>query len=454
MITKKLTTDRSFNDIFMMFSDEKQVMYLDSSSEDSTLGKYSIIVFNPFIKFSAKGSKVTMIEGDKIEEFNENPLDTFKILLNKFKQKKESELPFSGGAVGYLSYDLAHQIEKLPVTAVDDVEIPDVMLNFYHGGIVMDHLKNEIYYSDYDLDKEGLARWHYIQEKINKADFKPPENYDFKLLSDITSNFKKEDYLKTIGRIREYIRSGDIYQVNMTQRFSADFSGNPIHLYEKLRKKNPAPFSAYMDFDEVKILSSSPERFIEVREGIIRTRPIKGTMPRGKDSEEDEKNRKTLMESDKDHAELLMIVDLERNDLGKISKIGSVKVPELFKLETYETVFHLVSTVEAELLDDMDIKTLIEGVFPGGSITGAPKIRAMEIIDELEPTQRNIYTGSIGYFDFSGDLDLNIVIRSIVMKDNRLHFQVGGGIVWDSDEEMEFQETLDKGKALFETLKG
>ena len=176
-------------------------------------------------------------------------------------------------------------------------------------------------------------------------------------------------------------------------------------------------------------------------------------MPRGRNNEEDLLNKEILMSSEKDHAELLMIVDLERNDLGRVSKIGTVKVPELFKLETYATVFHLVSTVEAELLDNMDIKTLFEGIFPGGSITGAPKIRSMQIIDELEPTQRNIYTGSIGYLDFSGDLDLNIVIRTMVIKNDIVRFQVGGGIVWDSNEEMEYQETLDKGKALFDTLK-
>ncbi|MDP2844225.1 MAG: aminodeoxychorismate synthase component I, partial [Acetobacterium sp.] len=280
-----------------------------------------------------------------------------------------------------------------------------------------------------------------------RSDFKINENVTFR------GNFTKPEYLKALDAVHEYILAGDIYQTNLTQRFDADLQISPLELYSELRKINPAPFASYIDFGEGQIVSSSPERFILVQGRNIETRPIKGTMPRGKTAEEDAANRETLVNSEKDKAELLMIVDLERNDLGKIAKTGTVKVPELFKLETYQTVFHLVSTVTAELKDDLDAIDCVKATFPGGSITGAPKIRAMEIIDELEPTQRNIYTGSIGYIGFNGDLDLNIAIRTIVCKDGKGYFQVGGGIVWDSDNESEYQETFDKGRALMDALK-
>lgn len=269
----------------------------------------------------------------------------------------------------------------------------------------------------------------------------------------ITSNFTKEQYINAIEKIREYIRSGDIYQANMTQRFQCTTEENPFDIYSKLRKINPAPFASFMDFGEGHIVSSSPERFIKIKNRYIETRPIKGTCPRGKNHREDLKNKKELLASEKDKAELLMIVDLERNDIGKIAKPGTVKVTELFHLETYSTVHHLVSTVIGEIDDNYDTIDCIKETFPGGSITGAPKIRSMEIIDELEPTQRNIYTGSIGYIGFDGDVDLNIAIRTIVCKGNKAYFQVGGGITWNSNANLEYEETLHKAKALIEVFK-
>jgi len=240
----------------------------------------------------------------------------------------------------------------------------------------------------------------------------------------------------------------------MTQRFKTELKYKPIELYKRLREINPAPFASYFDFEDAIIVSSSPERFISIRDGIIETRPIKGTRPRGNTKEEDLKNRLELENSEKDKAELLMIVDLERNDLSRVSKVGSVKVPELFVIEEYATVFHLVSTVHGELKEDITPIECLKYIFPGGSITGAPKIRSMEIIDELEPNRRGIYTGSIGYIDFNGNTDLNIVIRTMILKDDNVYFQVGGGITWESDADMEFEESLDKAKALMEALNG
>lgn len=266
------------------------------------------------------------------------------------------------------------------------------------------------------------------------------------------SNFDKEEYKKAIASLKEYIRSGDVYIANMTRRIWCNNNEKPYEIYRKLRNTNKAPFSAYMNFKDFQIISSSPERFLSIIDGKVQTRPIKGTRPRGKDYQEDERNRNELMASEKDKSELLMIVDLERNDLSKVCKPKSVKVTELFKLEEYETVFHLVATIEGRLRENVSSVRCIRECFPGGSITGAPKIRAMEIIEELEKLKRNIYTGSIGYFDLRGNSDFNIVIRTIIKKGNKAYLGVGGGITWESIEEEEWLETIDKAKALMEVL--
>ncbi|MCK4262328.1 aminodeoxychorismate synthase component I, partial [bacterium] len=258
-----------------------------------------------------------------------------------------------------------------------------------------------------------------------------------------------EGYLNAVRRAKDYIGKGDIYQVNLSQRFSADFSTPPYELYKRLRSINPAPFASFLNFDGVAIVGASPERFLRLRGGKVETRPMKGTRPRGKSLEEDSKLREELLQSEKDKAELVMIVDLERNDLGKVCEYGSVQVTESRTLEPYATVFQTTATIEGRLREGKDSVDLLKATFPGGSITGAPKVRAMEIIDELEPTKRGIYTGSIGYLSFSGALDLNIVIRTFILKDGRAYFQVGGGIVADSCPEAEYEETLDKAKALF-----
>ena len=270
----------------------------------------------------------------------------------------------------------------------------------------------------------------------------------------LKSNFEKKEYLESIRKIKDYIRQGDIYQANLTQRFNGKTNISSYELYKKLRTISPAPFAAFLNFKEHQILSNSPERFIKCINNKIETRPIKGTRPRGKNKEEDLKLQGELRNSEKDKAELLMIVDLERNDIGRVSKIGSVKVPELFVIEPYANVSHLVATVTGELEESLDCIDVIKATFPGGSITGAPKIRAMEIIDELEPTQRNVYTGSIGYIGFNGDMDLNIAIRTLIKSNENIYFQVGGGITWDSNPEDEYQETLDKAKSIVNALGG
>jgi para-aminobenzoate synthetase component 1 len=268
----------------------------------------------------------------------------------------------------------------------------------------------------------------------------------------MTAGSSKANYLLAVQQIKDHIESGDVYQVNLTRRFTAPFKLPPFETYLRLRHMNPAPFAAYLDYGSGFILSSSPERFVQIRNGRIQTRPIKGTRPRGKTHEEDLSNRLELINSEKDRSELLMIVDLERNDLGRICKPGSIHVKELFELEEYATVYHMVATVEGVLETDVDAVDCLKAVFPGGSITGAPKIRAMEIIDELEPDRRGIYTGAIGYIGFDGQADFNIAIRTIIIQQGQAFFSAGGGIVWDSDPKMEYDETLHKASALFETL--
>ncbi|MDU3351342.1 MAG: aminodeoxychorismate synthase component I, partial [Clostridium sp.] len=332
----------------------------------------------------------------------------------------------------------------------EDFNISDMKFIFYRNIIVFDLENNKQYITsitDYGYNEE----LDYLEEKISLATIIKEKNFE-SVNSNFKSNFEKEDYKNAITKLKNYIVSGDVYIANMTQRFYTENQEESFEIYKKLRTINKAPFSAYMNFEDFQVISSSPERFIEINKGKVVTRPIKGTRPRGENEEEDIKNSLELINSEKDRAELLMVVDLERNDLSKVCKPHSVKVTELFKLEKYATVFHLVSTVEGILKDDVSAVKCIRECFPGGSITGTPKIRAMEIIEELEGLKRNLYTGSIGYFDFRGNADFNIAIRTIIKKENKAYFGVGGGITYDSIEEDEYNETLDKARALMRVL--
>jgi para-aminobenzoate synthetase component 1 len=452
MIIKEINALLKPFEIFQLFKNEKLPVFLDSSDKYEKLGKFSIIAFNPFMQLKSKNGEITIIKKDEIKELNSNPFEVLKKYLNKFNKNYTSELPFIGGIIGHFSYDLLYHLENIRRTAIDDTNIEDMNFGFYNGSIIYEHSTKKVYITDSELNNNGQSRVNKIIEIINKNDLKKLEVTKYNSNVVINSNMTKEEYLNSIKDIKTYIRNGDIYQVNMTQRFDTVLRDNPLELYSKLRDINPAPFSSYMDFTDYQILSSSPERFVLRKGNELETRPIKGTRPRGKDEIEDNKLENELLMSEKDRAELLMIVDLERNDFSKVAQTGTVKVPELFVIEKYPTVFHLVSTVTCTIDKKYDSIDCIKATFPGGSITGAPKIRAMEVIDELEKTQRNIYTGSIGYIDFNGNMDLNIVIRTMVVKNKKVYFQVGGGIVWDSDPYDEYQESLDKAKALVDTL--
>ena len=432
-------------EVYNLFKEEKDTILLDSSKEDERLSKYSFIGLNPFLIFELKNKK-TYIDGNEIKG---EPFKILENLINEYKNDLQDDIPLLSGAMGYITYDSGRILEELPDISEEDFNIPDMKFIFYKNIIIFDLINDKKYITDLDGNNEKI---HKILKKIDNGHKINDEIVAEKSNNIFYSNFIKEDYKSAVTRLKDYIVSGDVYIANMTQRFWCNNEDDSFDIYKKLRSINKAPFSAYLNFSDFQVISSSPERFIQVVDNKAHTRPIKGTRPRGKTHEEDEKNKLELINSEKDKAELLMVVDLERNDFSKVCKPHSVKVRENFKLEEYATVFHLVSTVEGELKEDVSSVKFIKECFPGVSITGTPKIRAMEIIEELEGLKRNIYTGSIGYFDFRGNCDFNIVIRTILKRNNKAYFGVGGGITYDSIEEDEYNETLDKAKALMRVL--
>ena len=426
--------------------------YLDSGGYFKRLGRYSFFGFNPLYTFNFKNGVVNINKNGTIEKLNIAPFDYLKNALEQFKVIKENKkFPFQGGFVGYLSYELGKYIEELPDSRSDDYNLPEIYFGVYDVIYVYDYLENRLYIAGYNFDENSEKKVELYKKALKNI---KTDDSNFKIGKHLESNFTKEKFKDTISQAKEYIFAGDIYQVNLSQRFHTDFSGDAYEFYKNFRNISPAPFGAFLDYGSFQILSNSPERYLLISNDHIETRPIKGTRKRGKDSVEDEMLKQELINSDKDKAEHLMIVDLERNDLGRIAKFNSVKVSEFEIIETYANVHHMVSTVEAKIDKRFHIVDCIKNSYPGGSITGAPKIRAMEIIDELEPTYRSVYTGSIGYISFDGDLDLNIAIRTAIIKDNTIYFQVGGGIVADSDPEDEYIETIVKAESFTKTLKG
>lgn len=472
--------------IFELFRNEPFCFFLDSSMDPLKLGRFSFMGSSPFLFLKSRGDNLTLVRNNREATVKGNPFDVLGRYLKTYKlDAHPGPVPFTGGAVGYLGYDLCHFIERLPENAVDDLQLPECCLGFYDLILAFDNLKHRSFIistgfpeTDEKLRiKRARDRLEKFKDRLSglQGDFHAPpwdqgvvelrfddaHTENKKIPADFISkkgevhlkgNFTRKDYIRAVEKARRYIIDGDIFEVNLSQRFEAEIHISPYKLYQRLRQINPAPFSAYLNFDEVAVVSSSPERFLRCEGDLVETRPIKGTIRRGKTPEEDESNARELINSSKDHAENMMIVDLERNDLGRVCRFGSVKVTELAILEKFPTVFHLTSTVVGRLKANFNFVDLLKATFPGGSITGAPKVRSMEIIDELEPTRRSVYTGSIGYLGFNGNIDLNIVIRTFLIKESRAYFQVGGAVVYDSDPELEYQETLDKAKALIDAI--
>jgi para-aminobenzoate synthetase component 1 len=465
-LIEEIDTRLSPPDAFELFRNEPFSFFLDSGMDTHKLGRYSFIGSDPFLVLSTRGSEIILNRGAEKSRLIGNPFDVLNYFLEIYHLDScSSPVPLIGGAVGYFSYDLCHFIERLPSTAVDDLKLPECYLGFYDLVLAFDNLQGKAYVistgfpelRETERIEKAKKRLNEMKNKLadvsNSSTEIPftPTSFPMEQVT-LKGGFTHQEYVDAVEKARQYIIAGDIFEVNISQRFEAELSITPYELYKRLRQINPAPFACYLGFDEVTVVSASPERFIRTRGDWIETRPVKGTRPRGKTPEEDEALANELLSSVKDRAENIMIVDLERNDLGRVCSYGSVKVTELTILEVFPTVFHLTSTVEGRLREGKNCIDLLKATFPGGSITGAPKVRAMEIIDELEPTKRSIYTGNIGYLSFNGDLDFNIAIRTFLVKGSKAYFQVGGAVVYDSDPEAEYQETLDKGKALVAAL--
>ncbi|MBF0345681.1 MAG: anthranilate synthase component I family protein [Nitrospirae bacterium] len=459
---------------------QKNSFILESVRGSLITARYSFIGFDPYLIVKAKGELVEIQKDNKRSLSTKNPLTRLKELLRDYPQRLSSDLPpFQGGAAGLLSYDLVRCIENIPNEAIDDLNIPILHFFMIDRLIAIDHLKKMAWLlycpgvrDDGIVFNESKLDW---KEKYDEASgfldttssfleselllcssniVKPP----FRDI-EIVHEMKKQRYMNMVKRALEYISSGDIFQANLSQRLSAYIKDvDPWQIYRLLSSVNPSPFACFLDFGDYQIVSSSPERLVRVRAAsdrslVVDTRPIAGTRPRGKDIGEDDALRSDLLLNEKERAEHIMLIDLERNDIGRVCKYGSVCVDEMMTTEDYSHVIHIVSNVKGILNSGKDCIDVIRAVFPGGTITGVPKVRCMQIIDELEPVARGPYTGSIGYIGYAQNMDLNIIIRSFVVKDSTAYVQAGAGIVADSDPEREYYETLSKAEALIKTLK-
>ena len=474
-------------EVAQRFLDLPYLLLLDSatgslpSGEAHPLGRFSFLTADPAVVVRSKAGRTETSRAGRWEIAPGDALDVVRSLLAAWRFEPAPGLPpFQGGAAGYIGYDYGSVLERLPAPRHDDLAIHDVVLGLYDWVIAWDHRVGAAWIVSTGLPAEGEERTRRASARLDgmlrrvrspatagyparhttpadgpaAAPSYPVTAIDGADQVQLRSTFTHRGYLDAVTRVRDYIVAGDIFQANLSQRFQAPLLEAPWDLYRRLRRRNPAAFAAYLDFEDVTVLSASPERFLRLDENgrHVETRPIKGTRPRGLGPMHDAALGRALAESDKDRSENVMIVDLLRNDLSRVCRAGTVRVPELFALEQHPTVHHLVSTVVGELAPEADAVDLLRAAFPGGSITGAPKVRAMEIIAELEPTRRGVYCGSIGYLSATGAMDTSIVIRTFTALRGRVYFQAGGGIVADSDPEMEYRETLDKARALVESL--
>lgn len=440
-----------------MFLDSGQLPDPVTGKAGSQYGHYDILVAKPFITFTSNGQQTEVVSQGNKQISLEDPFKLVNDALTPLRAE-QSAWPFTGGAVGYFGYDLARRVEKLENTAADDGLMPQMQIGIYDWALVVDHRAKTAHLVSNGFDRQTHADWSALCalfDRVSAADVAPQPS--FEITSAVRSNMDKAAYAEAFDAIKTYIHEGDCYQVNLAQRFSATAHGDAWAFYQKLRAISPAPFMAYMNLGHMQVVSGSPERFLQVVDGYVETRPIKGTRPRAADAEQDALYAKELLESLKDRAENLMIVDLLRNDISKNCKTGSVKADKLFQLQSFANVHHLVSIVTGELLAGKSAIDLLRGCFPGGSITGAPKLRAMQIIEELEPHRRGVYCGAIGYIGFDGNMDTNIAIRTAVYVekqagDGEISFYAGGGIVADSDVEKEYVETWDKASSMLKVV--
>ena len=446
--------DGDVSRLFEVVADRPWSIWLDSGSGHHSgaahSARYDIIVAEPAITLvTREGVTAVTDEQGEVTASREEPLALLRQTLGRRNDVDLCGVPFAGGAVGYFGYDLARLWERLPEQAEDDLQLPQMAVGIYDWALVCDHQQQRCRLVSTRHHDPQASPWRTLVERFSAAsrdDARRPEA-PMRATGPVVCNMDREQYAAAFARIQHYLEEGDCYQVNLAQRFSLPVEGSAWSGYKQLRCHGAGPFSAYLNLPGVQILSTSPERFLRLERGQVETRPIKGTRRRLADALLDRQQQQALLGSEKDRAENLMIVDLLRNDLGKSCRTGTVKVPQLFTLESYATVHHLVSSVTCRLAEGEDALSLLQNCFPGGSITGAPKLRAMEIIEELEPHRRGVYCGSIGYIGFHGDMDSNIAIRTAVHHKQRLYYAAGGGIVRDSVCTEEYQESFDKAAA-------
>ena len=441
---------------------EKNSFIFESVERGTTRGRFTIIGLNPDKIWDIQNNVISIKSGKKITNIKANPLKYLNKLINEFKIKLPSQLPsMASMLVGYFSYDIIRYIEKIPNKCRDDLKIPDVRLSRPKNLIIYDNLKKKIFYIENIYADTKIKNYRETYSSILKKfelyesfeNIKLPDQFTFKSNKNIIkSNISKNKFKSLVTKAKTYIKKGDIFQVVLSQRFERKINKKPIEIYNYLRKSNPSPFMFYFNYNDFNVLGSSPEILVRLRSGEVTIRPIAGTRPRGKTDKEDKKYVKDLLKDKKELAEHLMLLDLGRNDVGKVAKINTVKVTERFKVEKYSHVMHIVSNVIGKFDDKTSIfETLLSG-FPAGTVSGAPKIRAMEIIDELEKNKRKLYAGGIGYFTPNGEFDTCIALRTGLIKNNKLYVQAGAGIVADSKPDKEFAETVNKAKALMKAV--
>jgi para-aminobenzoate synthetase component 1 len=454
MLKHEIPYQTNSAELFAKIADWPWAVFLDSGQPMSQFGRYDIMVANPFVRLVTNGEQTVIVDGMGERSSKNDPFELLKETLSPYRIAK-TELPFEGGAIGYFAYDLARRVEHLPSVSLDAENMPQMVVGIYDWALVVDHQLRRTYLVSHGMNGETEVDWPSLCA-IFDGPLMQATQADFKISSALQSNMNYTQYGAAFNRLTQYIHEGDCYQVNLAQRFSAHASGDAWTAYLALRDISPAPFMSYMNLGDaqssLQVLSASPERFLQVHGKHVETRPIKGTRPRSDNAVEDASNANDLQNSPKDRAENLMIVDLLRNDISKVCETGSVRADKLFALESFANVHHLVSTVTGKLAEDKTAIDLLRACFPGGSITGAPKFRAMEIIEELEPNRRGLYCGAIGYVGFDGNMDTNIAIRTAVYSDDEIRFYAGGGVVADSELAKEYRETLDKASSMLELI--
>lgn len=418
---------------------------LESSLKTSETGRYSFIGAAPSKGFIGRGNTLTEIDyASGIEtEYAGKPLEVIKELMPAREAEVEG-LPFTGGALGYIGYDAINAYEPVEDAQKDSLGMPDVHLQLYETVIVFDHVKNDVTIISFEGKADKVERQLLMSEPIQKME--EQQALEFHSKTDAVS------FRAQVEKAKEYIRKGDVFQIVLSRRLSSSFKGEAFSLYRQLRKQNPSPYQFFVDFEDYAIVGASPESLLTVREGLMVTNPIAGTRRRGETELEDDRLAAELISDEKERAEHQMLVDLSRNDVGRVAEVGSVRIPKYMVIEKYQHVMHIVSEVTGKLNSAMHPLDALVSCLPAGTVSGAPKVRAMQLISEFEKERRGVYGGAVGYFGFNGNLDVALAIRTFVVKDEQVHVQAGAGIVYDSDAQAEFEETLHKARSLTEVF--